>query len=228
MSKLLAFSVAISLSAVAPVRAANEKRVREAVDRAVAYLIANYEFDQDALGWPGSFRGVRDRGMALCGIALIQGKIPADNPVIANMARIIREASIDEDRTVNLALDIIFLANVNDPRDVVLIQSMAVRLIMGQNRAGGWFNYVPTLDALETARMVRILRAVTNTKVDVPKGRPRLDPVIREYLEGKHINQIADSSDWDDNFNTMFATMAIWEARKYGIPGDALNRVQLR
>jgi len=225
---------AVSLLIVVPARAADEKRIRQAIDRAVAYLKGNYKFDQDAVAWPPSKRGVLDKGIALCGVALLEAKVPVKDPIILDIARVVRSASIDEDRTSYLAWDVIFLDKLGDPEDIILIQSMAARLIMGQNRAGGWSDFAPALDKAETKRMRAYLTAVAADGamgVVAPRlnyPRPRLDPIVREMLEGKHITQIPDSSSNDDNFNTQFAILAVWAARKYGAPAEALDRVQIR
>jgi hypothetical protein len=218
---------------VLPARAADEKRLQIAIDRAVAYLMANYKFDRDGVAWQPSKRGVKDQGIALCGIALLQAKVPANDPVNVDIARLVREASIDEDRTTLLAWDIIFLDKLGQDVDTPLIQSMAVRLIMGQDKAGGWSDTVPAFDLAGRKRMIDLLN-LNSTKVLADSNRPdrlrlpRLDPFMREILEGKHIAQIPDSSLFDDNSNTLFATLAVWAARKYGVPATALENTQRR
>jgi hypothetical protein len=239
----LQFSVcsAICLMAVVKLRAADEKKVNQAIERAVEYLKVdqaieraveylkvNYKFDLDAKAAPQSRIGETDRGIALCGIALLEAKVKKDDPTLVDIARVVRLASIDEERTYCLAWNLIFLDKLGDDIDLPLIQSMGARLIVGQNEAGGWANYVPTLNVVGIQRMVDMLNAVRLTGKLSANIRTDSANFMQQILQGGHTIPFPDTSGNDDNANTVLAATAIWSARKYGVPANALNNVQRR
>ncbi len=224
----LALSSAICLVAVLPTRAADEKKVKNAIDKAVAWLKANYANDPNAPPGKGDPTYV-EGGMALAGIALLEAKVPASDPVIQAIAKTVRDASLHQVKTYHLCLDIIFLDKLGEDKDTPLIQSMGARLVMGQDKNGGWSYAVPGLDQDEISRMQGKLQGVMKGNSGPPdqKGsaadksaeKLRLDPIIREILQGKHLLPFDDVSEFDDNSNTQFALIALWSARKYGVPG---------
>ncbi len=221
--------------AIAPARSADNEKVRQSIAQAVKYLRANYKFDQDVIDKLANPDDARDKGIAICGVALLEAGVSPKDPLIGEIAKIVREASIDEDRTYQPSWDIIFLDKLGDEIDTRLIQSIAARLVMGQSTIGGWANIVPKPDDEETKR----LRNLLLESIPKPKGifiaarksdfRPEMDPVAAEILKGKRMKPFDGIKLTDDNSNTMFAAIALWAARRHGIPAElALGRVESR
>src|SRR5580704_12337294 len=108
-------------------RAADEKKVQVAVEKAIAFLKSHYRTAGSIPGNPppGSSKVVDDGAMALCGIALLEAHVALDDPVILDIAQRVREAAVDQSRTYNLALEIILLDKLKQESDKLLIQSIA-------------------------------------------------------------------------------------------------------
>src|SRR4051812_39092886 len=107
------------LLAAAPARAADEKQIKESVDRAVRFLKDNIGQPTAPTGPQGVGAGVGPGGggsfsvnegpLALAGIALLEANVGRDDPVIQAIANVIRNAAIVQNQTYHLSLDIIFL-----------------------------------------------------------------------------------------------------------------------
>jgi hypothetical protein len=127
-----------------------QQRIDAAIDKGVRYLrqsLANGDGRR-------SFEILRQRieadmgFTALAGLTLLECKVPPDDPTILKAAAAVRIradslSSIVENYQLSLA--ILFLDRLGDPQDEWLIQRMALRLLAGQNTAGGWSytNQVP-------------------------------------------------------------------------------------
>jgi hypothetical protein len=222
------------LLAAAPVRAADEKQIKESIDRAIRYLKESIGQPQTPQGVQGlsaggaGFVGPGEGPMALAGIALIEANVGRDDPTIQGIANQIRAAAIGQNQTYQLSLDIIFLDKLGDPIDTILIQSMAVRLMFAQNNNGGWSYKTPRLTQGEQQRLRQMLQgaAVGNGKnapggSSEPDNRPKLDPVIQDMIKNRSNLEWAPgdgATPSDDNSNTQFAVIALWSARKHGMP----------
>jgi len=102
-----------------------------------------------------------ERGMgqaALIGIALLEAGIPATDPSLQQITNFVRTQGLIATQTYGLALAIMFLDRLNDPRDIPLIQVLGVRLYRGQNVAGGWtYNSWEEIPAIEAQRLAAVL-----------------------------------------------------------------------
>jgi hypothetical protein len=234
----MSLTFAICLMAVIPLRADDDERTREAIKRAVEYLKANYQSDRNppsTVSNPGEKPGLLEGGVALAGIALLEAGVKPNDPVIQSIAGMVRNAALDQTRTYHISMDVIFLDKLSEPADTPLIQSMGARIMMGQDKTGGWSYNVPDLDDQEKDRMRGVMKgAVMKSGAKVkPDGslesRPDMDPTIAQILSGRHIRPIEDVSLNDDNSNTQFALLALWSARRHGLPAEkALSAVERR
>src|SRR5205085_1466861 len=96
---------------------------------------------------------------ALAALTLLECEVPADDPSIQKAAQAVREASVSLTHTYSLALSILFLDRLGTPGDEAFIESMAVRLLAGQNDAGGWSYDCPLIgDQQEVRRLTTHLK----------------------------------------------------------------------
>jgi hypothetical protein len=220
------------LGSSAPARGADQD-VPRAIDKGVAHLKDIQKADGS---WPHADPGAT----ALAGLTLLECGVPPGDDSVRKAAQVVREAGVPLTHTYSLALAILFLDRLGDPGDVPLIESMAVRLLAGQSNLGGWTYQCPSISGAE----VRRLRAVLKQRAELVAGKepPRPDPEkrreardlpreIQQQLELINRQPAADGllQAMADNSNTQFAILALWVARRHGIPVDrALARVDTR
>lgn len=197
-------------------RAADEKSIDQAIDKGKAYLKARYSRGVPDL--PGAY-GIGPA--ALVGVALLEARVPADDPAIKAITAAVREAAYSQNKTYQTALCLLYLDRLEDPADVPLIQVLALRLLAGQQGNGGW-GYDTA--SSPTAEQVQWLKA--NLKVEPPKQpvdpkskpAPRLHPDVATYASSI---QRPGGMGPSDNSNTQFAILGLWLARKHGVPVEA-------
>jgi hypothetical protein len=204
--------------------AAEPAGVNQAIDRGVAYLKTLQRPD-------GTWPRIEIGATALAGLTLLECQVPADDPAVRKAAQAVRAAAISMRHTYSISLSLLFLDRLGDPADVPLIESLAVRLLAGQNSTGGWTYHCPALSDSENRRLTALLKKRTElvARTEAPEpGRARrtardLPEAIRDQL--RLINEEAARParappQGDDNSNTQFATLALWVARRHGIPID--------
>jgi hypothetical protein len=216
--------------------AADDPAIQKAIEKGVAYL--------KSLQDPKDGRWPRDEigATALAGLTLLECDVPTNDPAIQKTANAVREHSINQTKTYSLALCILFLDRLGEPVDQALIESMSVRLLAGQGGTGGWTYDCPAISPAEDQR----LRAALNQRNQlVARGelpKPSTDrrelkdvsPEIQAQIEainrqGPGLGGGALNLEGSDNSNTQFATLALWSARRHGMPvKDALARVEAR
>jgi hypothetical protein len=216
-------------------RAVEQEAINRAVDGGVDAL---RKMQREDGTWPHAKLGAT----ALAGLTLVEcGVRPGDKAVSKALAAV-RADSVGLSDTYSLALSILFLDRVDDPADVPLIESMAVRLLAGQGFTGGWAYSCPPPNALEMRRLMASVRRVNELKArrelpklppkggrtvkDLPKEiRARLDLIGRVGPVGRNPSDTVGG----DNSNTQFATLGLWVSRRYGLPVQkALQRVDAR
>jgi hypothetical protein len=206
--------VALVLSAGAAPAAA-QKDIDAAVQKGTDYLKGRFK------GGPVSFDAYQIGPTALAGIALLEAKVPANDPVVQTIARHVRDAAYTESKTYQLALCLIFLDRLEDRADLPLIQLLAVRLLAGQNARGGWgYDCAAAVEPAEAARLKAALR-------ENPPAAGKLHAEVEKY--GGQLWQKREANRGDDNSNTQFAVLAVWAARKHGVPVEpALDLIEKR
>jgi hypothetical protein len=119
-----------------------QKRVNGAIDRGVAYL------RKTQLGGGSWVKGTHAVGYAaLAGLTLLECGVPPTDPAVLKAARFVRFNASTLAKTYELSLAVLFLDRLGNPRDRKLIQTLALRLIAGQNSSGGWTYDCPLLKA---------------------------------------------------------------------------------
>ncbi len=213
------------------VRAEDKQAITDSVKRAIEYLKKNALGDRYApqasmpTAMPGG-GGLEEGPAVLAAIALLEADVPASDPVVQKIAGFAREAAVKQAHTYQLALDIILLDKLGEQIDTTLIQSMGARLLVGQTANGGWTYGVPLPDDEEQNRLRNLLKGATlKGTTSLPKdpntikSRPPLDPAVEDMLKNQRFKpNPAMMGGMSDNSNTQFAFIALWSARKHGVP----------
>lgn len=220
--------------------AAERKDIDAAVKKGTDYLKQRLRG-----GAPGGGHGVGPT--ALAGLALLENGTPADDPAVRTATSAVRDAAYTEVRTYQVSLCLLYLDRLGDRADEPLIQLLAVRLLAGQNAKGGW-----SYDCIDevSPQHERELRARLDSrnlvagggkpanpgappaKGNAP-GRPEvagtLHPEVEKYHQALLVARRGRGDLLDDNSNTQFAVLAVWVARRHGVPvEDALELIERR
>jgi len=146
-----------------------QKRINEAIDRGVIFLETSqfnngrWDVGPYAVGYA-----------ALPGLTLLECGVPASDPVVQGAARFVRENAKTLSATYELSLAILFLDRLGDSRDRDLIQTLAIRLIAGQNTTGGWTYHCPLLGRPDQQHLLAFLRRTQTQPVmePIPSSTP--------------------------------------------------------
>jgi hypothetical protein len=158
---------------------------------------------------------------ALAGLAMLEAEVPPNDPVIVAIAKLVRETGLGESKTYNLALDILFLDKLNDPRDVPLIQVLGARLIVGQTAFGGW-----TYSSGEAPPLPEQVRLAAALKPIGTGLHPEAQRILRNARRPGGNDYMGGN---DDNSNTQFAIVGTWVAQRRGVPAAAaINAIDNR
>jgi hypothetical protein len=110
----------------------------------------------------GRFGTVHEGTTYLAGLALLECGVPADDMTLKRVTGQVRTymAGPHAVRTYDLSLALLYLDRLGDPADRPLIQSIALRLIAGQEQDGGWGYVCPRLKPAEEKAFLAALRRV--------------------------------------------------------------------
>lgn len=212
-----------------------EERVNRAIDKGVEHL-RKLQMPSGDWMWSAQFPHVGPT--ALVAWTLLESGVPADDPVIQKAAKLIRAGAVTEDQNYSISLALLFFDKLGDPRDAPLIESLAIRLLVGQSSTGGWTYYLGRggslanqhfweADRQHLQKHLQNWSRLPRTTASEPR---RLSPFAQQQLATlQTIGAELLSEGTGDNSNTQFAMLALWVARKHGIPVEtAMNRVQAR
>jgi hypothetical protein len=225
-----------------PLGKEEQAKVDSAIDKGVAFLKKAQTKNGD---WPRRYQGSYPVGQcALPAYALLESGVPKDDPVIQKAAAFLREKAAKTCYTYELSLAILFFDRLGDPKDKALIQRMALRLIAGQSRTGGWtYRSLPVKENQEKA-LLKSLKEL-NKRMESDKSSEKslrnleIPPAFRLYtvFQDPRFFDWQEVGDYDpinggvpligitDNSNTQFALMALWVAQKQGIPMEPTFRL---
>jgi hypothetical protein len=157
---------------------------QDAVNRAIRRGVDFLKASQFKTGtWAKSEAPHQVGYSALPGLTLLECGVPPTDPTIKHAAAFIRSQAAKIDRTYELALSILFLDRLGDPRDRKLIQTFALRLIAGQSATGGWGYKCPNLPPAVQAELLVALRHLNPPREGVPGGGR--DPVNLPGIAGR-------------------------------------------
>jgi hypothetical protein len=231
----------LSVFVLAPAARAADQ---EAINRAVKLGVAALKGTQEADGtWPCLEIGAT----ALAGLTLLECDVPKTDPAVKKAAEAVRSDSVHLNRTYSLTLSILFLDRLGEETDVPLIESLTVRLLAGQNTRGGWNYDCPDVPDLKARRLASLFKQRAELRTRPRPGDPprkpnkaddaervvtsrQLTEEIRQQIQViNRANGRRTDAGRDDNSNTQFAVLALWVARRHGLPTeDALKLVDHR
>ncbi|MCI0377446.1 MAG: hypothetical protein L0215_07560 [Gemmataceae bacterium] len=191
-----------------------QKRIKEAVDNGVAYLKQFKVQDQV----------YRMGAISLIGWTLLESGCTAKDPSVQSIADEVRRMAIDNGETYSLSLAVIFLDKLGDGGDVPLIDSMTLRLLVAESKTGGWTYNTPVPSAKDQESLRQSVVAA-KAKRDNGAALPVVarDPkeMTKEWerqWKDMQIGPLGLGFYDGDNSNTQFAMMALWVARRHGLP----------
>jgi hypothetical protein len=223
---------------VLPLRAADRKDIDKAIENGIAHLKSLQEAD-------GTWRYREIGATALAGLTLLECDVPVEDPAIQKAATAVREASVTLDTTYSLSLCILFLDRLGDTDDIPLIESMTVRLLAGQNAAGGWTYKCPNIGKSEVVRLTTVVKDKADkppdkrdaSKKDGERRQRGPSDEIKSQLDALNRGRVArlapsfagGGGGVGDNSNTQFAILGLWVSRRHGMPVErALYRIDRR
>jgi hypothetical protein len=197
---------------------AQQRKVDDAVARGVWFL---REQMPPGRNWAEVFGGTPGAA-ALPALALLECGVPADDSIIQKAAKQVREqapvghGSYD---TYQRSLAVLFLDRLGAAQDKELIRYLALCLVAGQHpRDGAWTYFCPTLERKKTEPFLGKLESDESDSLD----RWRKDALQTARLPPQNWGNAANPPEpvgWD-NSNTQFAILALWVARRHGVPID--------
>lgn len=203
--------------------AVDQEAINKAIDKGVAHL---KQLQREDGTWPYTDAGAT----SLAALTLLEcGVSPADS-ALQKAAQVIRESSLTCTHTYSISLAILFLDRLGDPGDVPLIESLSVRLLAGQNGTGGWAYHCPPIPQTEVVRLRQTLQRPKEGQTKATPNKRELPREIKAQLEiiDQSVANVMQRGT-GDNSNTQFATLALWVARRHGMPVEkALARVEER
>ena len=176
LTLLLVLAWAAPAPAADPLPWAVQQRVNQAIDRGVRFLNAT----QGQLGsWSANGKHLFGYA-ALPGLTLLECGESKESPAVLRAARLVRRAAPNLDKTYEIALSILFLDRLGDPRDEKIIEMLAARLIVGQTATGGWSYRCPALSDQGRREVLTALRRL--------EDKPHFDP---DLLVGGGLDPLA-------------------------------------
>jgi hypothetical protein len=131
-----------------------QEKVNAAIDHGVGFLKDKQHGDGT---WSG---GLHATGLAaLGGLTLLECGVAADDLHVQNAADYVRRHApkVNGHSTYQLALSILFLDRLGDAQDEAIIRGMALRLLAGQQAAGGWSYECPAVSDKDEEKLWTVL-----------------------------------------------------------------------
>ncbi len=159
-----------------PLPPQEQEWVNNAIDRGVRYLKKN---QQKSGTWAKPNTGHRVGYAVLPALTLLECGVPPSDPLIQRAAEYVRTRQGRLNETYELALSILFLDRLGDPRDKQIIQTFALRLVAGQSATGGWGYRCPPLGPKVEKELMTALRYV-NPPMDIARKPDAKPDIVRQ------------------------------------------------
>jgi hypothetical protein len=221
-----------------PARAADGPAIDDAIARGVKAVQGLQQRDGS---WSHGGAENTTGATALAAVTLLECGVDKGDPGLVNATRFIRNQVPGLRQTYSIALSIIFLDRLGESADVPLIESLAARLVAGQDpSSGAWWYWCPEPVAAEQARLraiaggqgtgdARTLVAgqAAGDEQRARSGKPAAG-AAQSFAQRMATLNARAAGRGSDNSNTQFAILALWVARRHGFPVDtALKGAEL-
>jgi hypothetical protein len=235
-----------SRAAPKPLTSEEQAKVDRAIEKGIAFLKST---QREEGGWPDKDhalpRGIKDwtkpLGYALLpGLALLESGVPADDLCVQKVADLLRRNTAKLNQTYGVSLAVLFLDRLGDAKDEELVRDLALRLIAFQGYSGGWGYRCPKLSKKSRDDLWKTLHDLPEGEATGPAGRlvppAKVPPTLRqlalfrppaellrrvEPLNKQYLLYVGTT----DNSNTQFALLALWAARRHGVPVEWTMRL---
>lgn len=217
-----------------------EKRVKEMTDRGVDYLRKTQRPDGSWAPLAKHLEGPT----AMAALTLLSCEVKADDEAVQKAAKFIRGRRDLINQTYDLALCVLMLDRLDDPADKELLETLTFRLITGQTPQGGWGYTCGSVNEKDRDQVSQVLRQLSKQGRALLQGTTTLE----QQAEGQkaveslppHLKKLGvfslvpvktPDTFWrtgGDNSNTQFAVLALWAARKRGLPVDRSLQLAVR
>ncbi len=174
--------------------------IRAALDKGVVHLKKRMEKVGEIAPIDGRFPKDAHTGtIALVGLALLEAKVPRDDPAIQAALRVVRESGPSNQMIYSLGAILFFLNRLHDAEplqaeDRVLARTLALRIIAGQCEDGRWSYLNPPVTPAQEEKLLEKLQS--NKYKPTGIGRPHPP----------------------SNSMTQFALLSLWGSSQHGIP----------
>ena len=158
----------------APPPAVEQAKIDKAIHDGAWYLANNqlpYGMWTDGKG--GTAIGHDVAYAALPGLTMLECGVPPTYEGVQRAAQFVRLRSPNLAQTYDLALAVLFLDKLGDPRDKELIEVLTMRLVAGQTTNGGWSYRCPILLPGEHRELLTALQVLTPP---IPAPPPPVHP----------------------------------------------------
>jgi hypothetical protein len=136
-------------AAAAPLGQGDQLPVNRAIDKGLGYLRSHpWTHNTHSVGYS-----------ALAGLTMLECGAGKGDPLVQRAAVLVRAQAATLKHTYSLALTLLFLDRLGEAEDHRLIQGLALRLLAGQNAAGGWHYDCPLLPPSDMAQLYKFLRS---------------------------------------------------------------------
>jgi hypothetical protein len=198
---------------------APQKEIDNAVGRGVAFLrssIANegVEDERNRIGMT-----------ALVAWTLLEAGARADDPLIEKAAHVLRRDLLGAANTYDLATALLFFDKLGHAADEPFIEGLAIRLVAGQTPQGGWGYHSRLTEKNDEAQLRAYLEGSLQNRDKAKKRRRKSGRQLEELPDQvRSLLRAAEKphalAHLPDGSNTQFAMLALWVARRHGLPVD--------
>ena len=228
MARMLMSALGLAFLA-GPSGAADTEKVNAAVKKGAEFLKNFYAGGvggggQRPQGGVGENHGAGSA--ALSGLALLSAGVKENDAAVTAIANSLRPQVFTDTKTYDVALMILFFDKLGRSEDIGLIQLLGVKLLSGQNAAGGWgYETWSSATPLDGQKWMAAFRSWK------PDGRlhPEVQKLYQTIRSGGTQSAMPGAAMSDDNSNTQFAVIAAWVAGRHAVPiRDAVARFDNR